>query len=128
MLGLGLRAPRSVLPPAHHALQAQLWQQWRGGDALKRPTRAAFVDFALALLRHADGLTLPALLATRPLMGGLLNGLAGDPPEVQLQVERRGRGWAWGLPQLLQLHGCWAAQLRHSCSMAKKAASIMASH
>lgn len=65
---------------------ASFWQQWRGGDALKRPSRAGFVAFALGLLGQADALTLGTLLATRPLMGGLLNHLAGDPPEVQLQV------------------------------------------
>lgn len=69
-------------------LQARLWQQWHAGDALKRPTRAAFVAFAAALLQRADSLTLSTLLATRPLMGGLLNHMAHDPPEVQLQVRR----------------------------------------
>jgi hypothetical protein len=67
-------------------LQARLWQQWRGGDALKRPTRAAFVSFALSMLCQADALTLGTLLATRPLTGGLLNHLAGDPPKIRMQV------------------------------------------
>ncbi|GAB4818251.1 hypothetical protein N2152v2_005297 [Parachlorella kessleri] len=66
--------------------QTRLWQQWKGGDMLKRPTRVGFVAFALGMLRHADPLTLSTLLATRPLTGGLLNHMAGDPPEVQLQV------------------------------------------
>lgn len=69
----------------------KFWRQWRSGHELKRPTRAAYVAFALSLLSHADALTRSTLLSTRPFMAGLLNHVAGDPPEVQLQV--RVRDW-----------------------------------
>jgi hypothetical protein len=60
--------------------------EWRAADALKRPPRAAFVAFCLALLRAADAALLPELLAVRPLVGGLLHHLASDPGEVQEEV------------------------------------------
>ena len=73
-------------------LRRRYWQQWQLGDPLKRPTRALFCRLALTLLRHAgggaaaDALLLQQLLQLRPMMGGVLNSLAADPPAEQLQV------------------------------------------
>eukprot|EP00798_Chlamydomonas_sp_ICE-L_P000070 gene70-12890_t len=63
------------------------WKQWvHSKSVLSRPSRALFVDFACALLRSADQNMLSQLLMLRPLMGGLLCFLAGDPPSACLQV------------------------------------------
>lgn len=76
--------------PSEH--RQRYWQQWELGDALKRPTRALFSELALGLLRQAgapatgDPLLLQQLLQLRPLVGGLLCHLGGDPPAQQLQV------------------------------------------
>lgn len=67
---------------------------------MKRPARALFCHLAAALLRAAgsgpaaDALLLQQLVQLRPLMGGLLQHLAADPPSHQLQV-RQGQGKAW---------------------------------
>jgi len=69
-----------------------LSNQWKDPDPLKRPTRANFIKFALALLKASS--PQPLLLSTlitqhRQITGGLLHHLASDPPEVQYRVLNR---------------------------------------
>lgn len=52
---------------------------WQETDPLKRPTRAAFVSFAQAVLKSADPITLSEVLGIRPLVSGLLHHVASDP-------------------------------------------------
>eukprot|EP00887_Chlorella_sp_A99_P003671 scaffold7.g3671.t1 len=82
------KLPRPQKGETAAVAQARAWAAWRSADALKRPTRAAFVRLALALLRAAarEPLVLAQLLGVRPLLGGLLHHLAADPPENQLEV------------------------------------------
>lgn len=93
---LGCREKKGEIPADH---RRRYWQQWALGDPLKRPTRALFCQLAAALLRAAssgpaaDALLLQQLVQLRPLVGGLLQHLAADPPAHQLQV-RGDAGWA----------------------------------
>ncbi|PRW57763.1 Nucleolar pre-ribosomal-associated 1,N-terminal [Chlorella sorokiniana] len=116
--------------PAEH--RRRYWQQWALGDPLKRPTRALFCQLAAALLRAAgsgpaaDALLLQQLVQLRPLVGGLLQHLAADPPAHQLQVlqllQKRVLAPKAGVPPAVQAEAFSDAALQQLATIATTAA------
>mmetsp|Transcript_13550 Transcript_13550/g.38555 ORF Transcript_13550/g.38555 Transcript_13550/m.38555 type:complete len:631 (-) Transcript_13550:2704-4596(-) len=73
--------PRLARPP-----RAKAGVDTPGKGLRSRGARPAFIGFGLTLLRKADTLHLQTLLQLRPLMGGLLNHLALDPPATAYRI------------------------------------------
>ena len=61
-------------------------KQWQEKDVLKKPTRVAYVHFALAMLCSVDRLSLAMLVNNRIFMGGLMHHLASDPIQLRTEV------------------------------------------
>ena len=80
-----LAAPQHVKRSAAQADSAA--SRWRSGKLAKRPSRACFVDLALACLAAVEhGTDVAVILAAPNLLGLVLNNVAKDPPHVQLRV------------------------------------------
>lgn len=66
--------------------RCRIEKEWGNLDPLRKPTRAAFVSWALSLLTTSNMYLLASVLRLKPLIQGTMHYLSSDPAEIQIEI------------------------------------------